>query len=473
MIDVPYKILSWLLLPVWTLHTVWRSLRDGGRDYVKQRFGFYPGSTGSAEAPWQPLEPSGVSGSQTLWIHAASVGEVKTVIPLLVELRSVYPQARMLLTTVTPTGRQIAIAATRSAGLGNIRFAYLPLDYGIPVQRFLKHYTPSHTLIVETEIWPTLYRECENAQIPIVLVNGRLSDRTRRVTSGFTSHVLASALSRALGRVNLILARSQHDADGFQMLLDFNHKTTKTPSAPTSTRIHVCGNLKRLPQSTQPDHTAASDSLKTVLTARHDDIDPPICLLASTHDNEELLLVAEWMTRKRDELLVIVPRHPERGSKLAARLKKLGCNCCQRSEEEAPQATTDVYIADTLGELQDFYEISSVVFVGGSLVPVGGHNILEPAARGCAIVVGPHMDNFVEEYTELESHDAIIQQGDAAGVVETLCNLLDNPSSRENTSDKALAAMNAGEKSQDGSNEFSPEHVRQSYLEKLEPWLDS
>lgn len=465
MIHIPYKILSWLLLPVWILHTLWRSLRDGGRNYAQQRFGFFSGSTHSAEE-LSPTPP-------TVWIHAASVGEVKTVVPLLVELQTAYPQARFVLTTVTPSGRQIAEAATRSAGLGNLRFAYVPLDYGIPVRRFLKHHSPSHALIVETEIWPVLYRECEKAQIPIVLVNGRLSERTRRVTHGFASYLLAPALSRALQRVAFVLARSQHDADGFQKLLDFHQGTTETASVQPPTRIHVCGNLKRLHQTATTDDAAASDSLQAVLGARHDDIDPPICLLASTHDDEELQLVSEWLTRKRDELLVIVPRHPERGSKLEARIKKLGCNCCRRSEGTAPGANTDIYIADTLGELQNFYGISSVVFVGGSLVPVGGHNILEPAAWGCAIAVGPHMDNFAEEYKQLESHDAILQSNDAVGVVETLCDLLDSQPRRDNTRKKTLAAMSANVKSPDGSNEFSPEHVRQSYLEHLEPWLAS
>jgi len=433
----PYRLINWLVLPVWLVHTLWRALRDGGKPYVSQRLGYYPKIQGDTKDTKQPGQPD------LVWIHAASVGEVNTVAPLIRQLHNDYPGSEFLLTTITPTGRHIAEAVSRSAGINPITFAYLPLDYPFAVRRFLSHYQPRIALVVETEIWPTLYAECTKADIPLLIVNGR--------------------------QVSCVLAKSADDADGFRALLDFHQRNASVEHPDPTPGIHVCGNLKRW--QPEPATGANNSRLENVLAARNANLDPPLCLLASTHEDEEVQLVREWIKHQREELLVIVPRHPERGKTIETRLKKLGCNCCRRSESQDPDKNTDVYIADTLGELEDFYRICPVVFVGGSITAIGGHNVLEPARSGCAIVVGPHMANFAEELAQLESHDAIVRNNGPADVVTTLCELLDNPLKRDALREHTLVALQPGDQSTDSADEFSPGVIRQNYLEHLEPWL--
>lgn len=434
-----YRIIAWFLLPAWLAHTVWRSLRDGKSGFLLQRCGIY------RNLP-----------QQRIWVHAASVGEVNTVIPLMARLQAINPQQRFLLTTTTPTGKQVAEAGTETTGINDLVHAYLPLDYGFAVSRFLKQVDPRCALVVETEIWPCLYAHCEKQSIPIALINGRLSEKTRRITRGLAAKTIAPALTSALASVNLILARSDADAIGFEQLLAFAsaHNTADQPPA-----IHSCGNLKQMRQSNPHPHSGTTDAA-TEFHGR------PSCLLASTHDDEEQRLVREWLKLERRELLVVVPRHPERGRKLEIQFKNLGIDCCRRSVEKQPPPATQVYIADTLGELLHFYRSSGVSFIGGSLVPVGGHNILEAAQMGCAIVVGPEMYNFEEEFSLLQRGKAIIQSPNAVAVVAQLARLLDNPIERE------AQAMRAKELLDDRSAGASAD-IFENYHSRLAGFLDA
>lgn len=430
-----YRIIAWLLLPAWLTHTLWRSLRDGRSGFLLQRCGIY-------------------SNLQTrrVWVHAASVGEVNTVIPLLLKLQGIDPQLRFVLTTTTPTGKRVAEVGAQTAGIDDLAHAYLPIDYSFAVSRFLKQMNPLCALVVETEIWPCLFGHCKKQSIPVAIVNGRLSEKTRRITRGLAARTIAPALTSALASVDLILARSDDDAEAFRQLLAFaavNDICTGKPE------IYSCGNLKQLPQSTS---AAPAAKIAREFNGR------ACCLLASTHDDEEKQLVSEWLKLQREELLIVVPRHPERGRKLESQIRNLGAQCCRRTLEKHPSADTQVYIADTLGELRQFYRSASATFVGGSLVQVGGHNILEAAQSGCAIVVGPQMYNFKEEFALLQQGNAILQAENAASVISDLVRLLDSHNER-------VAQVERAKLLTDKQSETIANELLENYLNPLTEFL--
>ena len=437
------RLTSWALLPVWLLHTLWRSLHDGKLLYLQQRLGF------SLKDAVDQLP-----ATQPVWVHAASVGEVNTVVPLLLQMQKNQPELHFLITTFTPTGKQVALSLAASTHL-QCRHVYLPIDNHFPVARFLTQLKPRCALIVETEIWPCLYHQCNKKDIPIALINGRISDKTRRVTRGLAAITIAPALSSALACVKLVLARSAADAEGFEELA-----TIDTP------RIVVCGNLKHIQQpatTAETENVLSADVLPTdVLPANSRDT--ANCLLASTHNDEEIQLVTAWLQQQRDEQLIIAPRHPERGRKLLTQVRQLCQASCLRSENKNPPAATRIYIADTLGELRYFYENSTVAFIGGSLVPVGGHNILEAAQAGCAIVVGPHMQNFEEEFALLRNADAIQQCNDATAVITTLTALLDNKEQCREQANRAQQALNNDERN-------AAKEILGNYLQQLNSFL--
>ena len=434
------SLVSTLLLPVWLVQSLVRSAQDGGRGYLLQRFGFY--STVKQPRQQNPQQP-GSGEPPHLWVHCASVGEVKTALPLLLLLRQEIPSVRYTVTTMTPTGKDLL----QQAAIPACEHLYLPVDHGVTVGRFLERVNPDYGLIIETELWPALYRSCHKRQIPISIVNARLSNKTLRITQGWKGRVLAPLLADALASTTQILARSEQDAAGFRQLLDFATQSFKTNNTDKQ-QLHVCGNLKNISNDT--------DLIATVPLSRS------YCLLASTHDDEETRLTNAWFQNKRKELLVIVPRHPERGKPLQKQLSSYGqivlrsetaLNKDGATEQETQEIANDVsiYIADTVGELMRFYQHAAVTFVGGSLVGTGGHNVLEPARCNCAIVVGPTMHNFEAELKTLQSTDAIVQVQDEQQAVDTLVQLLDNPDKAAELGAAAAQSLNSGQSSDDVS----------------------
>lgn len=419
-------------MPLFLVHTLWRASRDGGKVYLQQRLGLSSNSVGKESANTDKC---------TLWIHAASVGEVNTVMPLLQAIADRHPDDRLLVTTNTPTGKQTLQKAAESVTGQQITHSYLPIDYRFTLKRFLTRINPSLLIVVETEIWPKLYQLACQRDLPIVIVNGRISAKTARVKDGF----LASTYSAALQAVSLVLARSDADAVQYQSLSTIDGQSS-------TLKVKVPGNLKNLTQQ-----TALENASTDLLNGRD------FCLLASTHDSEELDLTREWMTRNRGELLVIVPRHPDRSAKLTTALGALTNHLAVRSRGEMPGPETRVYLADTLGELQGFMAHAKAVFVGGSIAPIGGHNILEPARAGCAIVVGPDMSNFRDELALLKEHDAVVQATNIIETIDTLCFFLDEPEQ----------AMALGNRARMATRELAAkgETMLQCYLDELEPWL--
>ncbi|MBI3774123.1 MAG: 3-deoxy-D-manno-octulosonic acid transferase [Gammaproteobacteria bacterium] len=373
-----YNVLLWVLSLPLSIFTLGQALRRGGRRYAMQRLGWgYPQFT-----------------QRPIWLHAASVGEVIAALPLLERLRIRFPSASMLVTTATPTGA--TIAATRLPS--GINHAYLPIDWHGAVRRFIRTTQPRCALIMETELWPNLYARCNTSGIPLVLVNGRLSARTLRA-GGWVRGVYHATLAQ----VTAVLARSETDRAAFVEL------------GAAAYCVSVAGNIK-----------FSADA------GRHDlapiQLDRPYLLAASTHHDEELQLARLWQDLAlNDFMLVIAPRHPHRAKAILGQLATLRLNVAVRSRGDTVTAQTAVYLADTLGELPAFIRGSALVFMGGSLVPAGGHNILEPARAGKAVVFGPHMRNFTDEARTLLSANAAVQVRDVAELGAHLTRLLNNP----------------------------------------------
>ena len=366
-----------------------RRLKQGKED---------PARVGERRGMSQGVRPSG----PLVWIHGASVGEVLAAAALIERLRAL--DIRILLTSGTVTSA--AIVAKRFPP--DIIHQYVPYDSPRYVARFLDHWRPSLALFIESDLWPNLILSSAARRLPMVLINGRMSHRSfprwRRITT---------TISALLGRFDVCLAQSQVDADRFAALGSRNVITT--------------GNLK-LDLPAPPADAGKLERLMSVTRGR------PIIVAASTHPGEEELLLATHRTLATffpSLLSVVVPRHPDRGEAIARSVAAAGLQAALRSREELPIATTDIYVADTMGELGLFYRLAPIVFMGGSLVPHGGQNPIEAIKLGASIVHGPHTFNFADVYEALDSAGGARQVDTQEALVKQLGQLLADPVARE------------------------------------------
>ncbi len=363
-----YTLAMFLVTPVLVLRLLARGLRSQPyRGRWPERFGFF-------DAP-------GLFGS--LWVHAVSVGEVNAAEPLIKALQHRYPKAPLVITTVTPTG-----AARVQQLFGDSAFqVYLPYDLPFAVRRFMNRIRPRLALIVETEIWPNLYFACHRRGIPLMIVNARLSARSMR---GYKP--LRALASSALACVDLIAAQSRTDAARYRLL------------GADPQKVLVSGNMK-FDMPIPAGVVAEGAAMRGHWGARR-----PVWMAASTHEGEELPLLEahlKVLQRLPDALLLLAPRHPERFRLVEHTVRSLGFKVATRSIDGVPSAMHQVFVIDAMGQLLPFFAASDVAFVGGSLVPIGGHNVLEPAALSVPVLVGPHTFNF-EEITR-----SLIEQGGA------------------------------------------------------------
>ena len=354
-----------------------------------------------------------------VWIHAASVGEALSVQVLLRRLLDRDPALSVLLTTGTVTSAQLMADRLPERALHQ----YVPVDRMPYVRRFLDHWRPDVVLWVESEIWPNLLSEIGRRAIPAAMVNARLSarsyDRWRRLP----------------GAIRSLLST-------FQVILPWNDETADRLRRLGIRQIGPVGNLK-FSADPLPVDSEVLQSLKSAIGQR------PVWLAVSTHKGEETLCAEahRQVAASVDGLLtIIVPRHPARGPVITDALSATGLKAARRSSGALPMADTDAYIADTMGEMGTFLRLSPIVFVGGSLVPHGGHNPIEPAQLDSAILYGPHMGNFAEITGQLDDADAAVEVADAGALGEAVRRLLTEPDARQRLSDAAagVAARNAG-----------------------------
>lgn len=382
-------LLRLLALPI-ALYTLWQAFREKDSRYLRQRLGFS-----------QP-----VPAAQPIWLHASSVGEVNAALPLIESLASHHPNIPLLLTTTTPSSARLATAKLSSS----VRHIYFPIDLRSAVRRFLTHQRPRCALVMETELWPNLYSQCNKQGIPLLIVNGRLSARTRKAKPW-----LRRLYAQCLRQVTAVLARSDHDRIGFLAL-----------GAPGE-RCELIGNIK----------FSAAPSSEGVVPI---DLKRPYVLAASTREEEEKLIVAAWKeSGVTERLLVIVPRHPRRLAQILHDLQ--GEAISIRSRGEAITDTTRIYLADTFGELPGLIAGAELVYMGGSLVPRGGQNLLEAAALGKAPLFGPHMENFLCESEVLLSAGGALQVKDSQQLASAFKRLMADPVSLKGMGEKARSIV--------------------------------
>ena len=399
-----YSAVLYLLVPVTVYHLIWRGFHQQA----------YLHRWGERYARYHRRP-----GPRVLWLHAVSVGEVNAAVPVVNALRRGRPDLRLLVTTITPTGSE----RVRALWGHDIEHVYLPYDLPGAVGRFLDHYRPHAALIMETELWPNLLFGCRDREVPVFILNARLSERSLR---GY--RVLAPLVGRALRTVRTVAAQSLADAVRFVRL------------GARSEQVVEVGNLKY--DVAVPDGLDAfAAECRASAGAR------PAWIAASTHEEEEAAVLAihrRLRERFPDLLLLWAPRHPERFSVVAAQARAGGWRVSTRSRARWPGQADAVFVIDTLGELVPFYATADVAFVGGSLQPVGGHNLLEPAAAGTAIVTGPHLHNFAEISRHLHEHGALRIGADQDEVSLALAALLEDEDARARMVDAGRELIERG-----------------------------
>jgi len=399
-----YSAALYLLLPVTVYHLIWRGFRQ--REYFQrwdERYAVYRDPPHAA----------------SVWVHAVSVGEVNAAAPLVNALRQQRPDLRLLVTSITPTGS----ARVRALWGDRVEHVYLPYDLPGAVGRFLAHFRPVAALIMETELWPNLLFGCRDHGIPAYILNARLSARSLR---GY--RVLAPLVGRALRTVRRVSAQTHADARRFQRLGAREDQVLET------------GNLKF--DMGVPDGIGMFAARFREGTAAR-----PAWIAASTHEGEEHAVVAihkALRARWPDLLLLWAPRHPERFRAAIDAAHAAGWNVATRRLTQWAGRDDDVFVVDTLGELLSFYACADVAFVGGSLADIGGHNLLEPAAVGTAIVTGPHLHNFAEIAKRLDEAGALRIAADAEGVAAAVGELLADEGERVRMRADARALVEQG-----------------------------
>ena len=393
-----------LSLPWWMLQL----LRLGKyRSGLSERLGFVP-------ARLKDAKPG------CIWVHAVSVGEVLAVGRLITELQQDQPDRQVFVSTTTATGQNLA-----RQRFGENRVFFMPLDFGFAVRPYLKALKPHLLVLAETEFWPNLLHLAGKQGTTLAIVNARISDRSfpryRRFGWFFR---------RVLANVDLFLAQTAEDAARLRAI------------GAATERVQVSGNLKFDIRPTE--RSSLVTSLRAAISK-----DSPVIVCGSTAEGEEGPLLATFKTVQQQfpaAIMVLAPRHPERFEKVAAMISSAGFAFLRRSSWSPPQPVSrGIFLLDSVGELAAMYELADIAFVGGSLVPTGGHNILEPAQNGAAIVVGPHTFNFREIVSIFEQGDAI-RIVTAATLSSQFLALLQRPEDRKELGRQAknLFAQHAG-----------------------------
>jgi 3-deoxy-D-manno-octulosonic-acid transferase len=394
-----YSLMLWLLLPYIFLRLWWRARKQPEYlHHIGERFGFY-----------RPR-----SDKPVIWLHAVSVGETRAAQSLIGRLQRDYPRYQILLTHTTPTGR-----TTGQQLYGDsVVCAYLPYDYSFATNRFLRHFRPQLGILMETEIWFNLIRACKRQGMPLLLLNARLSEKSARSYARF-----ARLSDEALNNLTSIAAQTAEDAFRFTGL--------------GANNVSVMGNLKF-------------------------DIDPPVALLdlgkhfreqcgaarnvflaASSRECEELLILDALQKKAfANALLVIVPRHPQRFSEIEDLLKQRKIRYQCRSKNQPVSNEIQVWLGDSMGEMFAYYACADVAFIGGSLLPYGGQNLIEACAVGTPVIVGPHTYNFTDATHRAIKAGAAIRISDADTLVERLTALLMNPDELSKMRQQALTFVN-------------------------------
>ncbi|WP_214220755.1 lipid IV(A) 3-deoxy-D-manno-octulosonic acid transferase [Rosenbergiella nectarea] len=385
MLTAVYTLLLYLIQPLIWIRLWHRGKKlPGYRLRWKERYGYCKGK----------VVPGGIV------LHSVSVGETLAAIPLVRALQYQYPTIPITVTTMTPTGSERA----QSAFGKNVSHVYLPYDLPTAINRFLDTAAPRLVIIMETELWPNIIHTLHRRQIPLIIANARLSERSAK-----RYQKLGSELAELLQKISCIAAQNSEDGERFIAL------------GAKPEQVTVTGSLK-FDISVTPELAARAVALRRQWAPHR-----PVWIAASTHEGEERIILEthrQLLTQFPTLLLILVPRHPERFQSVKELAEKLAFEPLMRSDNQVPNATTQVLIGDTMGELMLLYGIADVAFVGGSLVERGGHNPLEPSAHAIPVMMGPHIWNFKDICGRLEQAQGLITVADHAALFQEMTQLL-------------------------------------------------
>ena len=403
MIRFLYSLLFYLVQPLIWGRLVWRACKQP--EYLRhigERYGFH-----KKQLPFR-----------LLWLHAVSVGETRAAEPLIQALLDEYPDHSLLMTHMTPTGRAVGQELIDKYGKRLIQ-TYLPYDLPGACNRFLNHFEPGFGLLMETEIWPNLLTACQQKNIPILLVNARLSAKSLQGYQRFLPLIRPAVQSLAC-----VAAQTEADAERLKSI--------------GATPVHVTGNLK-FDVNPSEEKRQLGIEWQQLLGNR------TIWLAASTREGEEPLILDAFARLNRpDLLLLLVPRHPQRFGEVAAMIQARQLPFCQRSKEQIPSPETRVWLGDSMGEMPAYFTVADVALIGGTLLPFGGQNLIEAAACCCPVLVGPHTYNFAQATEDALACGAAQRVDDALGAAESVESLL--------AEKKSLTAM------RDAAARFSSAH---------------
>ena len=386
MVRALYNVLIHLALPLLPLRLWWRGRREPGyRQHVGERFGRY------GARPSRPV----------IWIHAVSLGETRAAEPLVRALRARFPDHALLVTQMTATGRDAAASLYGEFAT----LAFLPYDFPWAVRRFVAQFRPRLGILMETELWPNLLRECRRASVPVLLANARLSAKS---ATGYRR--IARLARAALGDLAAIGAQTEADAARLAALGAAN--------------VEVTGNLK-FDIAPVPETLARADALRALFGERR------IFLAASTREGEEALVLDALARSPLDGVLtVIVPRHPQRFDEVAGLLRERGLAFARRSAGQPVPADCAFVLGDSMGELTAYYAAADVAFVGGSLLPYGAQNLIEACAVGMPVLIGPSTFNFAQAAAAAVKEGAAVQVPDADALVRAAAQRIADPDAR-------------------------------------------
>lgn len=396
-----YSFVWWLIIPLAVGRLWWRGRREPGyRQHIPERLGFYPERNNAFGQPKRSL----------LWVHAVSVGETRAAEPLINLLLVDYPQHTILLTHMTATGRATG-QALFGASPGIVQ-CFLPYDTGWMVRRFLRHFAPSLCVLMETEVWPNLIAQCVRYQVPVALVNARLSERSLRRGKKFET-----LMTQAAQGISCVGAQTKEDAHRLQQL--------------GASNVTVTGNLKF-------DVAPSDDLVRMGLTMRQQIGARPVLLCASTREGEEALILTALGRQNgspsvENLLLIIVPRHPQRFDEVADLIAANKLPAMRRSTlGDGPlDLKVKVLLGDSMGEMFAYYGASDIAFIGGSLMPLGGQNLIEACAVGKPVLIGAHTFNFAAVTEQAIAAGAALRVTDAGAMLDIAIQLLSADQERE------------------------------------------
>ncbi|MCW3147345.1 lipid IV(A) 3-deoxy-D-manno-octulosonic acid transferase [Stutzerimonas stutzeri] len=402
-----YSLLFHLGLPLVFLRLLWRAWRAPAYSRrIGERF--------AVGLP--PFRPGGI------WVHAVSVGESIAAAPMIRALMARYPQLPITVTCMTPTGSERIQALFGDS----VQHCYLPYDLPWAAARFLNRLQPRLAVVMETELWPNHIHQCARRGIPVALANARLSVRSARGYARF-----GRLTAPMLGELSLLAVQTAAEAERFRQL------------GAHSECVEVTGSIK-FDLIIDPALLARATDLRQQWSA----LERPLWIAASTHAGEDEVILAahrQLLAEHPQALLVLVPRHPERFATVVELCRREGFATVRRSREEAVTAQAQVLVGDTMGELLFLYALADVAFVGGSLVPNGGHNLLEPAALGKPVLSGPHLFNFLEISAQLRDAGALREVKDAGELTSAVSELWRDPARVRRMRDGGLSVLKANQ----------------------------